>query len=251
MKSKSLLFIIVLFTTFLLYMGLWSELTERIKFNQWDIIGAKGRVTNHNLYSVLYIIGVFFILVLSWLLKLVRNFRSSFLITSIIVLNSSCTSDPEPLPYIDRASETNIESGSTFSSEDNLELIRTSDSLRKVAESELPVACSFEYGEDMDFNKYVIIKLINNTKKVVNSVKLNIKFSSFQNDLGDDTNLELDRRVTIYPGKTKTIRYNTEYTIDNISIVKYSSNGKVKYNSFESFNEEIQRKLKTQFPYLN
>lgn len=174
-----------------------------------------------------------------------------YYVTCFILLSTSCNSDPDPLPYIDRPSETNVESGSTFSPEERAELIRTSDSLRKVAEAGLPVACSFEYGEDIDFNKYVTIKLINNTKKVVNSVKLNIKFSSFQNDLGNDTNLELDKRVTIYPGKSKTIRYNTEYNIDNIYVVKYSSNGKVQFNSLESFIEENQRKLKKQFPHLN
>lgn len=175
----------------------------------------------------------------------------TFFLSCFILLSSSCTSDPEHLPYTDRASETNMESSSTFSSEDNAELIRTSDSLRKVAEAELPVACSFEYGEDMDFNKYVTIKLINNTKKAVNSVKLNIQFSSFQNNLGNDNNIELDRRVTIYPGKSKTIRYETEYNIDNINVVKYSSNGKVEYNSFGSFVEENRRKLNKQFPPNN
>lgn len=175
----------------------------------------------------------------------------TFFLSCFILLSSSCTSDPEPLPYTVRAGETNIESSSTFSSDENAELIRTSDSLRKVAEAELPIACSFEYGEDMDFNKYVTIKLINNTKKVVNSVKLNIVFSSFQNDLGDDTNLELNKRVTIYPGKSKNIRYNTEYNIDDINVVKYSSNGKTEYNSYDAALDDIMRSAKKKNPFLS
>lgn len=52
--------IIVIYTLLLLSMGLWAELAGRIKFNQWDIIGlgVKGRVTNHNLFSSLYILGI-------------------------------------------------------------------------------------------------------------------------------------------------------------------------------------------------
>jgi len=175
----------------------------------------------------------------------------TFFVTWIILLSSSCNSDPEPLPYIDRASETNIESGSRFSSEEIAELIRSNDSLGKVAEAERPIACSYEYEEDMDFNKYVTIKLINNTKKVVNSVKLNIEFSSFQNDLSNENNLELNKRVTIKPGKSITIKYDTEYNIDNIEVVKYSSNGKVEYNGLQSLVRENRRKLNQQFPPPN
>lgn len=58
MKIKTLLQVIIIYTFLILYAGLWSELSGRIKFNQWDIIGAKGRITNHNLYSNLYIIGL-------------------------------------------------------------------------------------------------------------------------------------------------------------------------------------------------
>lgn len=56
--------IIIIYTLLLLYIGLWSELAGRIKFNQWDIIGPKGRVTNHNLYSNLYILGIVLIAVI-------------------------------------------------------------------------------------------------------------------------------------------------------------------------------------------
>lgn len=174
-----------------------------------------------------------------------------FFIIWIILLSSSCNSDPESLPYTDRASETNIESGSRFSSEEIAESVRVNDSLGKVAEAERPIACSFEYEEDIDFNKYVTIKLINNTKKVVNSVKLNIDFSSFQNDISNENNLELNKRVTIKPGKSITIKYDTEYNINNIEVVKYSSNGKVEYNGLQSLVKENRRKLNQQFPPNN
>jgi hypothetical protein len=171
--------------------------------------------------------------------------------TWIILLSSSCNSDPEPVTYPEGETETNIESGSRFSSEEIAELIRSSDSLSKVAAAERPVACSYEYGDDMNFNKYVTIKLINNTKKVVNSVMLNIKFSPFQNDLGNENNLELNKRVTINPGKSISIRHNTKYNIDQIDVVKYSSNGKVEYNGLQSLVKEIRRKLNKQFPPHN
>ncbi len=77
MKSKSLLFIIGIFTTFLLYMGLWSELIERIKFNQWDIFGPKGRVTNHNLYSNLYLVGILLFLIFHISDNIKRNLKSN------------------------------------------------------------------------------------------------------------------------------------------------------------------------------
>jgi hypothetical protein len=79
MKIKTWLLVIIIYTLLLLYIGLWSELAGRIKFNQWDIIGigAKGRVTNHNLYSNFYIIGIVFILVISYFIKLIRNYKSN------------------------------------------------------------------------------------------------------------------------------------------------------------------------------
>jgi hypothetical protein len=64
MKIKTVLIPIILYTILILYAGLWSELTGRIKFNQWDIIGPKLRVTNHNLYSNLYILGIVLIAVI-------------------------------------------------------------------------------------------------------------------------------------------------------------------------------------------
>ncbi len=69
MKPK--LLVILIFTLIMLYIGLWSELVGRIKFNQWDIIGPKGRVTNHNLYSNLYMIGIliFFLIYISVKIK--------------------------------------------------------------------------------------------------------------------------------------------------------------------------------------
>ena len=78
MKIKTWV-IIVIYTILLLYMGLWSELAGRIKFNQWDIIGigARFRVTNHNLYSNFYIIGIIFILIISYFIKLTRNYKSN------------------------------------------------------------------------------------------------------------------------------------------------------------------------------
>lgn len=62
MKIKPWILILI-YTLFILYIGLWTELAGRIKFNQWDIIGPKGRTTNHNLYSNLYLVGLLFLLV--------------------------------------------------------------------------------------------------------------------------------------------------------------------------------------------
>jgi hypothetical protein len=73
MKLK-LWVIIIIYTLLLLYVGLWSELTGRIKFNQWDIIGAKGRVTNHNLYSNMYILGIVLIAVVLYFKYLISNY---------------------------------------------------------------------------------------------------------------------------------------------------------------------------------
>ena len=74
MKVKSWLLVSIIYTLLLLYIGLWSELAGRIKFNQWDIIGAKGRVTNHNLYSNLFILGIVLIAVILYFKYLVRRY---------------------------------------------------------------------------------------------------------------------------------------------------------------------------------
>ena len=74
MKVKIWLLVIIIYTLLLLYSGLWSELAGRIKFNQWDIIGARGRVTNHNLYSNLYILGIVLIAVIFYFKYLVRRY---------------------------------------------------------------------------------------------------------------------------------------------------------------------------------
>jgi hypothetical protein len=74
MKVKRWLLVIIIYTLLLLYIGLWSELIGRIKFNQWDNIGAKGRVTNHNLYSNLYILGIVLIAVILYFKYLVRRY---------------------------------------------------------------------------------------------------------------------------------------------------------------------------------
>jgi hypothetical protein len=128
------------------------------------------------------------------------------------------------------------------------ELSGTIDSLKKVAAAELPISCSFEYLEDINFNKYVSITIFNNTKEEINSVLLNITYSSFQNNLGNDTNFELKTRATIRPGMSKTIKHETEYNINQIEVVKYSSNGKVEYNGFDAFVRENRRNLDKQFP---
>ncbi len=54
---KYLLICFALYTILIFYAGLGSELIFRIKFNQWDIFGYTGRVTNINLFSNLYILG--------------------------------------------------------------------------------------------------------------------------------------------------------------------------------------------------
>ena len=79
MKIKPWLLVIIIYTLLLLYLGLWSELAGRIRFNQWDIIGigTRFRVTNHNLYSNLYLLGIVFILVISYLIKFIRNYKSN------------------------------------------------------------------------------------------------------------------------------------------------------------------------------
>ena len=77
MKIKSWLLVIIIYTLLLLYVGLWSEFAGRIKFNQWDIIGARGRITNHNLYSNLYILGLVFIAVILCLKYLVKKYFKS------------------------------------------------------------------------------------------------------------------------------------------------------------------------------
>ena len=79
MKIRTWLLVIIIYTLLLLYLGLWSELAGRIRFNQWDIIGigTRFRVTNHNLYSNLYLLGIVFILVISYLIKFIRNYKSN------------------------------------------------------------------------------------------------------------------------------------------------------------------------------
>ena len=79
MKIRTWLLVIIIYTLLLLYLGLWSELAGRIRFNQWDIIGigAGFRVTNHNLYSNLYLLGIVFIIVISYLIKFIRNYKSN------------------------------------------------------------------------------------------------------------------------------------------------------------------------------
>ncbi len=47
---KITILIFILLTILILYAGLWDELANRVRFNKWDIIGTKGRVTNYNLY---------------------------------------------------------------------------------------------------------------------------------------------------------------------------------------------------------
>lgn len=81
MKIKTVLILIILYTISILYAGLWSELAVRIKFNQWDIIGlgAKGRVTNHNLYSSLYILGIVLIAVILFFKYLISKYVKKWL----------------------------------------------------------------------------------------------------------------------------------------------------------------------------
>ena len=70
-RNNTSIILFLLFTFFMLYVGLWSELAGRIRFNQWDIIGigARFRVTNHNLYSNLYLLGLVLIMVIIFLKK--------------------------------------------------------------------------------------------------------------------------------------------------------------------------------------
>jgi hypothetical protein len=74
MKIKPWLLLIIIYTLLLLYAGLWSELAGRIKYNQWDIIGigAKGRVTNHNLYSNFYLLGLVLIMAIVFFRKALK-----------------------------------------------------------------------------------------------------------------------------------------------------------------------------------
>jgi hypothetical protein len=75
--NKKLLLFFFLYTLFSLYAGLWSELAGRIKFNQWDIFGPKGRVTNHNLYSNLYLVGILLFLIFHISDKIKRDLKSN------------------------------------------------------------------------------------------------------------------------------------------------------------------------------
>lgn len=77
MKILTLLLVIIIYSIILLYAGLWLELAGRIKFNQWDIIGPKGRVTNHNLYSNLYLIGILSFLIFYISVKLKTYLKSN------------------------------------------------------------------------------------------------------------------------------------------------------------------------------
>ena len=61
--KKISLFIFILLTILILYAGLWDELANRVKFNKWDIIGTKGRVTNQNIFSNLYLCVVLLCLI--------------------------------------------------------------------------------------------------------------------------------------------------------------------------------------------
>ena len=76
MKKISILTFIIL-TIIILYVGLFDELFNRYKFNQWDIIGNKGRVTNHNLFSNLYLFLVLLYLFFYLLVKLKNRYLKS------------------------------------------------------------------------------------------------------------------------------------------------------------------------------
>lgn len=76
MKKISLL-IFILITILILYSGLWDELVNRFKFNQWDIIGPKRRVTNHNLYSNLYLVVIIIFLTFYISDKIKRYLKSN------------------------------------------------------------------------------------------------------------------------------------------------------------------------------
>ena len=77
MKKMTFYLIVILYTAFMLYEGLWSEIKARIKFNNWNIIGAHGRVTNFNLFSNTYILGILLIVMLNLILKLIRKSRNN------------------------------------------------------------------------------------------------------------------------------------------------------------------------------
>lgn len=129
------------------------------------------------------------------------------------------------------------EKGISFQGEIENEIIRrkarTIDSLDKVA-AELPVSCNFEYIEDINFNSHIGISISNNTKEEINSVLLNMLYSSTENFDSIHTNFELTERITISPGKSKTIHQLLDPTGNNIlrrvEVVKYWSKGKVEYN---------------------
>lgn len=69
-RNNTFTLLFLLFTFFMLYIGLWSELVHRVKFNSWDIIGVRVRVTNSNLFSSLYILGLFILLAFKLVFKL-------------------------------------------------------------------------------------------------------------------------------------------------------------------------------------
>jgi hypothetical protein len=76
-RYNTFIILFLLFTFFMMYVGLWSELTSRIKFNKWDIIGIGARyrgVTNHNLYSNLYILGIVLIVIILYFKHLIRRY---------------------------------------------------------------------------------------------------------------------------------------------------------------------------------
>ena len=60
----------VIYTILVLYLGLGSELIYRFKYNDWNIFGAYGRVTNINLFSNFYILGAVLFLIVSFVLKI-------------------------------------------------------------------------------------------------------------------------------------------------------------------------------------
>ena len=55
---KYLLLFVVLWTILIYYIGLGAEILGRFKHHNWNIIGSYGRVTDANLYSNLYLIGL-------------------------------------------------------------------------------------------------------------------------------------------------------------------------------------------------
>jgi hypothetical protein len=72
---KYLLLCFVLYTILVLYLGLGSELIYRFKFNDWDIFGAYGRVTNINLFSNFYILGAVLFLIVAAVLKIKESHK--------------------------------------------------------------------------------------------------------------------------------------------------------------------------------